>query len=43
MYPWAEVILDLARKEKTNPRAAVGEGAILPTWQEHFNLVLKVT
>jgi len=42
-YSWAETILDLARADSKNQRAAEGAGFALPTWQEHFNLVLKVT
>ncbi len=43
MYPWAGQIIELARAEKNVRRAADGEVFELPTWQEHFNLVLKVT
>lgn len=43
MYSWAERILDLARAEKNKSKAADGAAAALPTWQDHFNLVLKVT
>lgn len=43
MYSWAERILDLARAEKNKLKAADGAALALPTWQDHFNLVLKVT
>jgi len=43
MYLWAEQILDLSRAEKIVRMAADGAAPKLPTWQEHFNLVLKVT
>lgn len=43
MYSWAEKILELARTKRKERKAAVGEASWLPTWQEHFNLVLKVT
>ena len=43
MYSWAEKILELARADRKERKAAVGEASWLPTWQEHFNLVLKVT
>ncbi|HHS94862.1 MAG TPA: glycosyltransferase family 1 protein [Rhodobacterales bacterium] len=43
MYSWAERILDLARAEQKPSMAADGEALGLPTWQAHFNLVLKVT
>lgn len=43
MYRWAEQILDLARAEKKRSTAADGGALALPTWQAHFNLVLKVS
>jgi glycosyltransferase involved in cell wall biosynthesis len=43
MYSWAQQILDLARAEKIAHKAADREALALPTWQDHFNLVLKVT
>lgn len=43
MYLWVGQILDLSRAEKIVRKAADGAAAKLPTWQEHFNLVLKVT
>ncbi len=43
MYSWQTTILELSKAEK--PRQTVATGGIgkVPTWQEHFNLVLKVT
>ncbi|WP_281840340.1 glycosyltransferase family 4 protein [Sinisalibacter aestuarii] len=43
MYSWSEAILRLSQAEKNQHKAAVGADIGLPTWQEHFNLVLKVT
>jgi glycosyltransferase involved in cell wall biosynthesis len=43
MYSWSEAVTGLARAEKTDRKAEVGAAGMLPTWQEHFNLVLKVT
>jgi glycosyltransferase involved in cell wall biosynthesis len=43
MYSWAEKIIELAQADRKERKAAVGEASWLPTWQEHFNLVLKVT
>lgn len=43
MYLWAEQILDLARAEKDVWTAVDRDAVALPTWQDHFNLVLKVT
>lgn len=43
MYSWATRILEIAKKEDAGRQAAVRDTVVLPTWQEHFNLVLKVT
>lgn len=43
MYSWVERILELAQTKRKERKAAVGEASWHPTWQEHFNLVLKVT
>lgn len=43
MYLWATTIRELTRAEHTDQKAASGVPAGLPSWQEHFNLVLKVT
>jgi glycosyltransferase involved in cell wall biosynthesis len=40
MYSWAEKIIELAQADRKERKAAVGEASWLPTWQEHFNLVL---
>jgi len=42
-YSWMQQILDLARAERKDVKAAQGASLKLPTWQDHFNLVLKVT
>ncbi|GGD22633.1 hypothetical protein GCM10011358_03930 [Sinisalibacter lacisalsi] len=43
MYSWAEIILDLARADRQEKEAAALAAIRLPTWEDHFNLVLKVT
>ena len=43
MYLWATKILELARADPAEEKAAARGALRLPTWQEHFNLVLKVT
>jgi len=43
MYSWAKKILEFAEADTKGQRAAGGAGIQIPTWQEHFNLVLKVT
>ncbi len=45
MYSWLEIIRDLmADKEiKFSKRRQIKKHDALPTWQDHFNLILKVT
>lgn len=42
-YSWAQQVIDIARTRRTTHKAADRAAMSLPTWQEHFNLVLKVT
>lgn len=43
MYSWAEKILKMSQAITKAQDVAGGAALALPTWQEHFNLVLKVT
>lgn len=43
MYSWRNKILELSQTEKPRQTVAMGNAGRVPTWQEHFNLVLKVT
>lgn len=43
MYSWQKTILELSKAGKPRQMVATGGTGRVPTWQEHFNLVLKVT
>ena len=43
MYSWTKEILGLARGPDRGRLSTGRAAAVLPTWQDHFNLVLKVT
>lgn len=41
LYSWANEILGFARGQARTQTAAPGKAPALPTWQDHFDLVLK--
>ncbi len=43
MYSWAQQILEFSRGQERGKSAARAEAIALPTWQDHFALVFKVT
>ena len=43
MYSWANEILSLSRGRTRGQSAAHAGATALPTWQDHFALVFKVT
>ncbi len=43
MYSWANEILRFSRGRPRGHSAARTEAPVLPTWQDHFDLVFKVT